>query len=395
MKRITHYLLRTLLLAMIVVTLAVTAAVWLTQSLRYVDVVVENGAPLHMFVWLALLTLPVFLSLALPIALFVAILFTYNRFTQDAELIAMRACGMSPRALARPAIILALVSVGICYALTLWIQPAARRELKQMQYFVQSQFSAALLREGTFNDLGNRMTVYVAQRHHNAELTGILIYDGRNVAKPMTIRAARGQLVQGERVPQVVVHDGIQQEYNRETHQLSELTFDSYAVSLDSLIPEKSPRASSPGEYTTSALIQEVLSPSAQNGDDSAKRQQRFARELHQRLVTPLLALAFALIASLGLLTGAFNRRGQAKRIAGAVILAALLQAAAMGLSQIAGSSALLALPFYLIVLAPIVLGLLALIRSGQITAHEAAVFKALRTIKDEQTASVPESGRR
>lgn len=351
MKRLDAYLLRALLLALVFVTLAVTAAIWLTQSLRYVDVVVENGAPLHMFIWLALLTLPTFLSIVLPIALFVAVLFTYHRFIQDSELIAMRACGLSPRGLARPALQLAGVCVVLGYILSLWLQPVTKAELVRLQYMVQSQFSAALLKEGTFNDLGNKMTVYVARREQNAELSGILIHDGRSEDKPITIRAARGQLVQSPVGPKVIVYDGVQQEYDRKKQRLSELSFDSYAVNLDALMPSMEGRLTMPREMPTLDLIRAVMS------EERGVLYVRQRSELHQRLATPLLSLGYTLIAACCLLFGGFNRRGHAGRVMLAIALAVITQASVLGLGQAVGRSNLALIPFYLSAIAPILIG--------------------------------------
>ncbi len=358
MNRLDAYLMRALVLALVFVTFAVTAAVWLTQSLRYVDVVVENGAPLHLFVWLALLTLPTFLSIILPVALFVAVLFTYHKFIQDSEMVAMRACGMGPHALAKPALMLALVCTVLGFFMSLWLQPLASRELLKMQYFVQSQFSAALLKEGTFNDLGNRMTVYVARREQNAELTGLLIHDGRNPAKPVTIRAVRGQLAQGPSGPQVIVYDGIQQEYNRATGRLSELTFDSYAVSLDTLVPTLAGRTPLPRELGIFDLIQQSRT------EADANRQRRLTSELHQRFTGPLMSLGFAMIATCCLLFGEFNRRGNARRVISAVALAALLQAVVLGMGQMATRNSWAITPLYFAALLPIILGVELLWRS-------------------------------
>lgn len=349
MNRLTLYLLRALLLAMVFVTFAVTAAVWLTQSLRYIDVVVENGAPLHMFVWLALLTLPTFLSLTLPIALFVAVLFTYHRLLQDSELIAMRACGMGPKSLARPAVMMAGVLVVVSYLLSFWLQPLASQELTRQQYFVQSQFSAALLKEGTFNDLGNKMTVYVARREKNAELHGLLIHDARNEAKPITIRAARGQLAQSAQGPQVIVYNGVQQEYDKATHRISELTFDSYAVSIDTLVPTMAGRLPMPRELSLIGLISRL------SDEKEATMRSRLVSEINQRLTGPLMALSFPLIAACCLLFGPFNRRGNAVRVGLAVILVAGLEALMLGFGQMVGRNAWAAVPLYISAISPIV----------------------------------------
>lgn len=351
MNKLTAYLLRALGLALLVVTLAVTAAVWLTQALRYVDIVVENGAPLHMFVWLALLTLPTFLGITLPIALFVAVLFSYHRLTQDSELIAMRACGMSPKMLLHPAMVLAAWVTAASFLLSFWIQPLANQELVRLQYFVQSQFSAALLKEGTFNDLGNKMTVYVARREKNAELFDLLIQDARNPLKPVTIRAKHGQLVQGQNGPQVIVYDGIQQEYDTERHRLSELRFDSYAVDLQSLVPSMDGRSSLPRERMMWDLWQGM------HNDSDARMRARLTAEFHSRIASPLLALAFTLISGCCLLFGEFSRRGQSWRVFMAIGLVAAVQATLLGVSQSVSRNAWALLPLYGSVLIPILVG--------------------------------------
>lgn len=361
MDRITLYLFRSLVQAMVFVTFAITAAIWLTRSLRYIDIVVENGAPLHMFVWLALLTLPTFMGLVLPIAVFVAVLFTYNRLTNDSELIAMRACGMSPRSLARPALYLAGSMTIATFALSLWIQPAALRELTRLQYFVQSQFSAALLREGTFNDLGNKMTIYVSAREDGGRLRGLLIYDARDAQKPITIRADKGQLVEGTAGPQVIIERGIQQQYDRRTARLSELTFDTYALSLNSLIKDKSDRATPPRELSTVQLVSEIGKVT------DKKTKGRLYAELNQRFTAPWLALSFSLLALVALLIGDYSRRGQTARIFAAVVGTAGLQAASLALTQAVSKSLWLTVPLYAVTFIPIIILLRILFRGQMI----------------------------
>ena len=79
---------------MIFVTGALTAAVWLAQSLRLVDLIVNRGLSAEMFLYLALLILPRFLDIVLPIGAFIAVLFVFNRLMTESELVVMRACGL-------------------------------------------------------------------------------------------------------------------------------------------------------------------------------------------------------------------------------------------------------------------------------------------------------------
>ena len=109
MKRLTLYLFRHLAVATVFVTAGLTLVIWLTQSLRLLEIVVDGGAPIYLFLQLMLVTLPTFLSIVLPIGLMAAVLFTYNRLTMDSELVVMRAAGVGPWGLAKPAVLLALM----------------------------------------------------------------------------------------------------------------------------------------------------------------------------------------------------------------------------------------------------------------------------------------------
>src|SRR5690242_19661463 len=100
MRRLTRYVLRQSLGVALFVTAALSAAIWLAQSLRLIDLIVNRGLTLDVFLYLALLILPRFLDIVLPIGVFIAILFTYNKLLAESEIVVMRAAGMSQLGLA-------------------------------------------------------------------------------------------------------------------------------------------------------------------------------------------------------------------------------------------------------------------------------------------------------
>lgn len=69
MSLATRYILGRLAAATLAITAGLGAAVWLTQSLRLVDLIVNRGLPLGQFLKLALLLLPGLVGTILPIAL--------------------------------------------------------------------------------------------------------------------------------------------------------------------------------------------------------------------------------------------------------------------------------------------------------------------------------------
>src|ERR1700759_3584206 len=132
-SRLDIYIFRQVLFALILATGGLTALIWLTQSLRFVDLVVNRGLSFFVFLHLTSLLIPSFIAVILPITTYVVIQFTYQRMTTDRELTVMRAAGLSPWALARPALAVALAATIIGYSLSIWGVPASLRAFKEYQ----------------------------------------------------------------------------------------------------------------------------------------------------------------------------------------------------------------------------------------------------------------------
>ena len=357
MQAINGYILRQLVGVTVFVTVGLTAAIWLTQSLRLIDYIVNRGLPVSTFLSFVGLLLPSFFGLVLPIACFCAVLFIYNKLTMDSELVVLRAAGLSQLQLAKPAILTALLITAVVYSISLYLLPLSFREFKDLQHRIRQDYSTVLLQEGVFNTISDGITVYVRERSSSGELHGILVHDNREPDRPVTMMAERGALVTAEGGPRVVMVNGNRQEVEREKGRLSLLYFDSYTVELTSFDEQLAGRWREPKER----FLHELLSP------DDSPDDQRFYKELlaegHQRLVGPLYCLSFVMLALAALLAGEFNRRGQTKRVIVAILCVAALEGLALAFQDIASRS-LAALPLmYAGPLVPILVSLVILLR--------------------------------
>ena len=103
-----RYLMKNLLLATLFTALSLAAVIMLTQSLRFLELIINSGASSLSFFALTFLALPRFFEVILPIALMIGVVFIYNRMTTDSEIVVMRASGLSPMRLGQPAFALAI-----------------------------------------------------------------------------------------------------------------------------------------------------------------------------------------------------------------------------------------------------------------------------------------------
>src|SRR5947207_10258939 len=232
MKRLDRYILRQCFGVMIFVTAALSAAIWLAQSLRLIDLIVNRGLSIEIFLYLAALILPRFLDIVLPIGVFIAVLFTFNRLTGESELVVMRSAGLSHLALAKPVLLLAGISFLVLMSLSTYFLPASNRAFKDLQFEIRNRFVSSLIQEGTFTTISDKLTIYIGSRNERGEISGVLINDERDPQQPVTIFAERGAFADTTEGSRIILVNGNRQRYERASGKLSVLTFERYTLDL-------------------------------------------------------------------------------------------------------------------------------------------------------------------
>jgi len=330
MDSISKYIFRQTAVVMIFVTIIFSFVIWLTQSLRFVDMVVNRGLPVTEFLWLAMLILPRWLAVIMPLACVLAVVYVYNRLISDRELVVLRAAGFSNLRLARPAVALAVLAALFVYLLNIYLLPVSYRQFTDLRLAIRSDYSSILLQEGSFHTLPGPLTIFVRERGGAGLLNGILVHDGRDPDQPVTLMAESGRLVETEAGSRIVLINGNRQQVDRNSRALSFLTFEKYTVDLD-LATGVAPsgRARNPEEM----FLWELFDPALK----SNPRGISYLAEGHSRVASPLLALALVLASLAVLLSGDFSRRGQNDRIVMAIILVITLESTGIAAYNLAG----------------------------------------------------------
>ena len=136
--------------------------------------------------------------------LFAAVLFTYNKMANDRELVVLSAAGVSLLGLARPAILVGVATTALCYLMTLYLIPLSYRGFKECSSRF-GNYSDVLLREGVFNSLGDKITVYIHKRSQSGGLEEIIVHDDRDAdeAVPWSVSRALVLTPEGPKVRMV------------------------------------------------------------------------------------------------------------------------------------------------------------------------------------------------
>lgn len=305
-----------------------TCVIWLTQSLRFVDLIVNRGLDMMAFIYLTTMMLPSLLGFMLPIALAISTLYTYHKLLADSELVVLKSAGLSRWQLAQPAVMLAVGVVILGYVISLYLLPVSYRQYKDMQEFARDNYAALLLQEGVFNNPVTGLTVFIRERHDDGTLEGILVHDNRDPDAPVTMMAEEGQLVKTPRGPSFMLKNGNRQEIDHQEEQLSFLAFDDYVLDISLFTKAQGTRVRDEKER----YLGELFNPQDEVSD---KQRAEFRAEAHQRLTWPLQNMMLTLFVMSMLLAGQFNRRGNWKRYTITLVSVGGLLAAVVAVSNI------------------------------------------------------------
>jgi lipopolysaccharide export system permease protein len=323
MRRYNTYITRHLIHSTLLITLSLTSIVWLTQALRFIDFMVNQGVSIGVFLTLTGLLVPSLLLMILPPALFCAVLFVYNRLTLDSELVVMQAAGLSRSRLALPAVQLSVMVALLTYVIALYLQPVSYKQFRDMQAFLRNNYVSILLQEGVFSNPVDGLMVFIRDRDANNILHGILVHDSRQPDNQITMMAEEGKLVETPQGPRFLLKNGNRQQIRQ--GKLSFLNFDSYTLDISLYDKDTQTRILDPQELFLGDLFRydDSISPA-----DNLKRM----AEGHQRLIWPLYPVSLALVAAVMMLSGQFNRRGHWQRIAAAAGIGIVILFSSIGL---------------------------------------------------------------
>src|SRR5262245_18486656 len=321
MRKLSFYILRQILGPFVLFALLLTLVVWMTQSLRLLDLVINRGQSAAIFAYLTMLMLPSLLVVIIPIALFGAALFALNKLNHASELVVMWSAGLSRVQMATPVVFGAAIAMALTYLCSLYLMPLGQRLTRDKVFEIRADIGAAILREGAFTTPSEGLTVFIRELSSTGEIRGILVHDNREIERPITYLAETGVLAQTEAGARLIMLNGNIERAEQGGSQLSVLKFDRYVFDLDQYAGQQ--RATE--RETSERYLSELLEPEL-SGPNQEVRRGVYLAEAHNRLSGPLYCLAFALIALAATAKGHMARAKYALRLSGAALLGAFLR---------------------------------------------------------------------
>ena len=323
MNTISAYVFRQALGPLLAILGALAAIAILTQGLNQLDIIVTNRRAGFAFAWVTILALPQLISLILPMAVFIAVIYAFNRMHSESEIAVLYGAGDSRQRLARPIIQLATIAAVVHLVINVVVQPWAFEERRKVFYDLRTDIASSLIEEGSFTYPADGLTLYARSRGGGGELRDLLINDGRT-EPGITYTARAGAIVTVDGAPAIVMRDG-QVQRQTEEGSVDVLDFDRYVLKFEGVFEEPDLFFLKASDRT----LFDLVFPDKTSHYDQ-RNVDEFLAEAHGRLAAPLLNIALALVALVGVLTGEFSRRGYGRRIMWASIIALVIRLAAL-----------------------------------------------------------------
>ncbi|MEO4044454.1 LPS export ABC transporter permease LptF [Hoeflea sp. CAU 1731] len=292
MNLIERYIFRRVLLLTVATLLVTTAIAMITQVLIHVNLMSSTGQSLMTFLRLAGLLIPSMLVVVTPFALMLGASQTLSTMNGDSELPVIEASGGSRMLTAKPILILAMLMSLASLATSLYAEPWANRNLRNLLVEARTDLLSVAVQSGIFHKLQNNLYVHVADKLAGGSLGGIFLSDERDPATELVYYAKYGAFIESEGKNFLVMSDGELHRKIKADGNVSVIKFATYAFDL-SLIGDSQSSAAFyyPKEQTTAYLF----NPDP-NDAIYQRRPQNYYSEINRRFSEWLYPVLFALI---------------------------------------------------------------------------------------------------
>lgn len=268
------------------------------QIMSMMKFLLKYGIDVGSFLGLTALMLPFIASIIIPFVCFIAVIFVYNKMIGDNEITVMAASGLSPKQIARPALILGTVLTVLNLALNIWVVPSSQAKFYDTQWNLKYGMAHMKLQESAFTEISDGLVVYV-DRVSGHDLAQVMLSDMRTENAPSMIFAEKGKLVSTARGLSLVMTNGSLQASG---DTMVTGTFETFDMDLN-VVDRGGNTSFKVRRVPTDDLIRVAFDA------ETKKQHKTILTEMCNRFLSPLMNLILATLCAVILLRSSLLRR--------------------------------------------------------------------------------------
>jgi len=277
---------------------------FLVRLIPLLEVVLELGINFTDFVRLFSYIFPHMLLYVIPMASMTGVIIGFTRLTNDREILALKACGISLRQMLPPVILVAAVIAALTGYFSIRLIPAGEVAMRQLMFQLAKEKIDKGIKEKTFTEALGDLVVYVDRIDDQGKWHGVYVSDMRNRLQPIITMAKGGSMMADvqKMAVTIVLNNGTLHNAAGKDNQV--IRFSRYQLQ----IPLKPPTRIDGDDVTQiskGAMTQQQLLLAARQNASDPRRSRVYLTEYHHRLVLPVGCFILSLLGlPLGLQAG-------------------------------------------------------------------------------------------
>ena len=337
MPRIDKYILTQMLTLFGFFALVLISVYWINRAVSLFDQLMRDGQTALVVLEFTALTLPLVISVVLPVAAFAATAYGTNRMAGESELVAMQAAGLSPQRMARPVLVFGLFVALMVAVLVHALVPMARARLADRQAQIAENVTAQFLRPGAFQYPAPGVTLFIRDTAEDGRLLDLFLEDSRDPADQTAYTAEQALLIRGESGPVLIMLRGMVQQsrHDGDERHLSVTRFEELSYDIGAMIASGGAPGRDLRDYGTLRLLNPDQALLTATGKDAAAA----LLQAHERIAQPLLSPIAAMLGFATLLIGGYSRFGVWRQVFWAVVALISVQFASNAASSFVGEN--------------------------------------------------------
>lgn len=311
-QKLNRYLIKEIAGPTLIGVLIFTLVVLMGRMIKLVELVLNKGIPFSEVALLFVYMMPAFMVITLPLSFLMGILLAFGRLSADAEIIALKASGVSLTQMLKPAFMMAVITALLTAGLTIYAAPASNNAFRSKVFDIATRKANIGIEAQIFNADFDGLVLFANKIDQKTGIIdGIFISDERTTSTPSIITARTGNVLSDPEDLSLSLHliEGSihRRSEFKQKRSYQVINFDTYDINLDigqKLSPQGN-RRKKEKELTLQELMARIEKAK------KPKKRSQLSVELLHRFVLPLTPLIFTLVGvPLGIQTTRSGRGG-------------------------------------------------------------------------------------
>jgi lipopolysaccharide export LptBFGC system permease protein LptF len=211
---------------------------------------------------------------------------------EDKEILVFMTSGKSIITIFKPFLLLAVIAVGIVLSIQSYVSPRSQCYFNSLQERIQNKISMSIIKPQVFNVIKSSV-IYIGEKTEDSVKDIFISYCPTEKPGSRIITAKVGKYVIENNKLFINLHEGYQQELDKNNSVISILKFKNFSYDVTSFVKRYSKKVNKPHGKTQTELLRDIKNIK----DNSIKKE--CISEFHGRITLPFISIINSLIIAL------------------------------------------------------------------------------------------------